>query len=209
MVYDIYIRRYRQWTGSPNFIRLHPSRVNAGPSRSRCHGRQRRPSPYCICCSVDTETVFNIWEYRVIRYMAVVPDLYLLYVYIRQHFVCRICYAVSLELRYGFFLRIFGSTSFAAYTVAPRQSSTRLQLHYPIRRYMRALRHSYISYSEIYACLAALIHLLEACNAANKFAPHRLLASVTSFLYLQIGDAKTFALHSVSAYICTIIVEDG
>ena len=102
---------------SPNFIRLHPSRVNAGTSRSRCHGRQRRPSPYCICCSVDTEIVL-------------------------------------------------------------------------------------LPYSEIYACLAALIHLLEACNAANKFAPHRLLASATSFLYLQIRDAKTFALHSVSAYIC-------
>ena len=104
------------------------------------------------------------------RCMTVVPDLYLLSAYIRQHFVCR----------------IYCSTSAEQHPVAAS-----------------------LPYSEIYACLAALIHLLKACTAANKFAPHRLLASVTSFLYLQIGDAKTFALHSVSAYICTIIVEDG
>ena len=89
-----------------------------------------------------------------------------------------------------------------------------IRLHFACRIYCSTSAEQHpvaasLPYSEIYACLAALIHLLKACTAANKFAPHKLLASVTSFLYLQIGDAKTFALHSVSEYICTIIVEDG
>ena len=49
----------------------------------------------------------------------------------------------------------------------PRQSNNRIPSNPSIWRYMRALRH---------------LQLLEACTAANMFAPYRALASVASLL---------------------------